>query len=229
MERILYIAPRQSGKTSIVRHEFMKNPENTFIIGCNQGMIANKFGDIMKDYRGQCITGNMLDNLRDKEISRLLVDEYFMLPIQTRDEITKISNHFNISVYASGTPAKQYEREIITFIRLLRTGEFDNKLAEYEKNLVAVYMATKSTVAHIHALQYLYYRYYIGGMDDITKLTFMKHPRLSNFQKDFNELIGSFLTDPGFTIIHNNKRIFYEDLGLDPETEALELDAIYTK
>ncbi len=125
MKKRINIWNRQSGKTTTAIYEFLKNPEETLLVTCNEDMrhyICRNF--LRVDKHKNIIGINRFLN-RDLYLSgckTIILDEYlFFKPEQTIDLYQKIINSNYIeNLIIFSTPSKKYNKEVFDLVKKLK-------------------------------------------------------------------------------------------------------------
>lgn len=112
MKNILFISNRQSGKSTIAKYEFLKNPEETIMICCKKQMIN---GELLK-YKNILTQNN---EIRSFKVKRLILDEYFFFSEKNKKrlfELTTKDYPFE-EILIFSTPNKIYNEKLLNFVR----------------------------------------------------------------------------------------------------------------
>lgn len=119
MKNILYIAPRQSSKTSSLLYEFYKSPEDTAVILFNRAQIKG-FKDKGHDIKNFIGMHDLAATFRGYDFKKVLVDEYFEMNTKENKALEEYACITGSEIIAFGTPNKQYDTELVKCITGLR-------------------------------------------------------------------------------------------------------------
>lgn len=119
MKNVLYIAPRQSGKSQALLYEYYKSPKDTAVVVPNRQLIENlkHNGHSINNFVGM----HMIEKtFRGYTFKKILVDEYFWLGTKENKELIAYANDYGVEIIAFGTPKQQYNKELVGTISHLR-------------------------------------------------------------------------------------------------------------
>jgi len=120
MKKYFFMQPRMSGKTSIAKYEFFKNPKNSIYIGLSDMLNSDAFGEFFKNKPNNIFSQYVTsDSFRSKKINTVIIDEYLKFD---KENVGKIYNLVNScpdieNIYIYSTSKIQYNSKIIDFIR----------------------------------------------------------------------------------------------------------------
>lgn len=190
MKKYFFISNRQSGKTHYAIYEFIKDPEKTFLIVCDQKMKNHviELEVIPEKYTSQIITPQELSKaIKNKNIERIIYDEYLYLEVRERSEIiNNISNLKLNEIFCFSTPRKLYDQEIFEFVKGVKR---ENRFLILEE-----FLNKKELLIELNDLR-------IKSKNQLTN--------------EIWDLYYNHITDPETVIIHNkffyNQKIFNLD------------------
>lgn len=155
MQNTLYIAPRQSGKTSALLYEYYKSPKDTAVVVPNRQLVEGfkHNGHSINNFVGM----HMIEKtFRGYTFKKILVDEYFWLGTKENKELVAYANDYGAEIIAFGTPKQQYDKELIGSIshlrKVLTKSEDCNPYLVHSVNYDALqkdYGITKETIEHL--------------------------------------------------------------------------------
>lgn len=78
MDINIHLWKRRSGKTRCLVHDFLKNPDDSYIIVMDYNMRDHIIGEYnsMRQYKKHIISSNSLDKFISKRVNTLFIDEY---------------------------------------------------------------------------------------------------------------------------------------------------------
>jgi hypothetical protein len=115
----LYIAPRQSAKTTILIYEQQKDPKNTAVVLINRQSIE-RFKNDGFDISNFVGMHDLEKSFRGYQFKRILIDEYFHMPAKEVEALTNFAKVNGTEIIAFGTPKTQYDAELIGIVCHLR-------------------------------------------------------------------------------------------------------------
>lgn len=125
MKKRINIWNRQSGKTTTAIYEFLKNPEETLLVTCNEHMCHYICTNFLRVGKHKNIIGiNKFLNYRMSlsDCKRIILDEYlFFNPELSIDLYQKIINSkFIEELIIFSTPRKKYNKEVFDLVKKLK-------------------------------------------------------------------------------------------------------------
>ncbi len=140
--------PRQSGKTSKAKYEYLKDPENTlYVVGDSK--TAQRIKEQIRSKNANIISCHNFD-LRGRNQKNIILDEYMFFP--NKDKVYKeiMRNQVNIdNVYIFSTSNKTYSRYLFNLVKENKKYfSFDEIVEKYEG------VMTKEIKKEIHDLYF---------------------------------------------------------------------------
>lgn len=212
MKKYLFISNRQSGKTRLSVYEFLKDPENSFLILPNREQIKSVINlEIISDNFLNRIF--FCDEFNSKirgfriKVKRIIWDDYLMSDTTIRSEM---DNNFHLlgveEIYCFSTPSKIYDKKILDFVKEIKK---DKRILNIEE--------------------------YINTNQLLIEMNDLKIKSSAQINNEILDLYYNYLTDPDTKIIHNkvfyNEKIYrLENVSYFPDTdrELTELKGKYT-
>jgi len=136
MNKIFLMQPRQSGKTSKAIYEYVKDPDNTLFVVCNNDLVKH-IKRILRGDNENIISTHKFDIfIRGRKFKNIILDEYMFF--KNKDEIYKLIQVLQPeNLYIFSTPDKQYKKSVFDFVKKSKklNISFTSLLKQYDKKL----------------------------------------------------------------------------------------------
>ncbi len=134
-----FIAPRQSGKSTIAKYEFLKDPEKSAFITCKLDQIRNYDG--LSNYKNNFYSQESFYNgVRGKEVKNVILDEYLFFTSKNREKMYNYSFNNVKDYYIFSTPNKLYDKDLFDLVKEMKSSNIYLKKCLLSKNDILNYI-----------------------------------------------------------------------------------------